>query len=605
MRRAHWVAVALIGGALACAEWAGPGLGGPQLAIVPTFSTVSGGGTGVVLFDDLDRLHVTITPAVAVIGVGQVAPASPLPGGAVVDTIVAVDAAGNATLTVRVPVVGPAQAYQVLLEGFRSSDSVVLYRGSDIVTLRPAGATPVDSVPVVYVGPCLLGAGCVLSVGPRGFVLKQAGAVAMTTLVTDLLGSPVPGVPVRLTDVTPGLIGLASDLTVTALSGTSCGPARVAADIPGSSDTLRVEVTAPVTIPAVLFAGDSAVGLSSGVFCHNTNATGRFRVTANGASGDVNPRYSPDRQRVAYTFNPGTQQQLWVARWAGDTDALVVSDTMAAYRPRWSPNGQHLAYECGANVCVIANATGPISLLSQTPRASFVGVVPTRSTGAGSFAWDPRNPDRLAFTLDSVFAFDSVTLRQTMTSALYVANFDGSAVTQLTPTPLDAGSGVLQIQQIDWSPRGDVIVFSGTDTLLASKLYVINADGTGFRQLTRGGDADSRPIVSPDGSQVLFLRNVGGCSIDYWRIRIDGSAEQQVTSEGFCDVSTNALGHDWSPDGTEIVLVGAGPNGQYGGFMVYRIPAGTTAATYAKARQPVRGLDSASTSNDFQPSWRP
>ena len=605
MTRRGWVALTVLGGALGCVEWAGPALGRPGLVIVPLVSPGPGSGGATVLFDDLDRLHVTVTPAVAVIGVGQVARATTVPGGAVVDTTVAVDAAGNAALTVRVPVVGAAQTYQVLLEGFRSSDSVVLYRGSDLVTVRPTGVTPVDSVPVAYVGPCALGAGCAISVGPQGVTLKQgAGSVALTTLVTDVLGSPVPGVPVRLTDVTPGLIGLASDLTVTPLSGTSCGAARVAAEIPGSSDTLRLEVTGPVTIPAVLFAGDSAVGMSSGVFCHNTNATGRFRITSNGTSGDVNPRYSPDRQRVAYTFNPGTQQQLWVARWAGDTDALVVSDTVPAYRPRWSPNGQHLAYQCGSNVCVIADATGPISLLSQTPRAVFAGV-PTRSTGSGSFAWDPRNPDRLAFPLDSVYAFDSVTLRQTMTSALYVANFDGTAVTQLTPAPLDAGTGVLQIQEVDWSPPGGVIVFSATDTLLTSKLYAINADGTGFRQLTRGVDSDSHPIVSPDGSQVLFLRNVGGCSIDYWRVRIDGTAEQQVTSEAFCDISTNALGHDWSPDGTEIVLVGAGPNGQYGGFMVYRLPAGTTAATYLKTRLPVRGLDAGSSSNDFQPSWRP
>jgi Tol biopolymer transport system component len=596
VRRLGWVAAAVLGGALGCAEWAGPGLGRPGLVIVPVVSPGPGSGGTTVLFDDLDRLHVTVTPAVGASAVGA---------GAVVDTTVPVDAAGNATLTVRVPVAGSGQTYQVVLEGYRSSDSAVLYSGSDIVTVRPSGAPPVDSVPVTYVGPCALGVGCLISVGPQGFTLKQAGSVPMTTLIKDVLGNPVPGVPVKVTDVTPGLVGLASDLTVTALSGTSCGPARAAADIPGSSDTLRLEVTAPVTIAAVLFAGDSAAGASSGVFCHNTNGTGRFRISANGASGDVNPRYSPDRQRVAYTFNPGTQQQLWVSRWAGDTDALVVSDTVAANRPRWSPNGVHLAYQCGSNVCVIADATGPISLLSQAPRSVFAGVVPTRSTGSGSFAWDPRNPDRLAFPLDSVFAFDSVTLRQTMTSALYVANFDGSAVTQLTPSPLDAGTGVLQIQEVDWSPRGDVIVFSASDTVLTSKLYVINADGTGFRQLTHGVDSDARPIVSPDGSQVLFLRNVGGCSIDYWRIRVDGTAEQQVTSEKFCDISTNALGHDWSPDGSEIVLVGAGPNGQYSGFMVYRIAAGTTAATYLTARQPVRGLDAGSLSNDFQPSWRP
>src|SRR5207247_839157 len=96
---------------------------------------------------------------------------------------------------------------------------------------------------------------------------------------------------------------------------------------------------------AVLFAGDSASGLSSGVFCNNTNGTGRFRVSAMRGLGDVNPRYSPDRQRVAYTFDSTGTSQLWVAGWAGDTNALVVSDTLGASRPRWSPNGLHRSEE--------------------------------------------------------------------------------------------------------------------------------------------------------------------------------------------------------------------------------------------------------------------
>src|SRR5205823_14173571 len=33
VRRARWVGFALLGGALACAEWAGPGLGGPGLSM--------------------------------------------------------------------------------------------------------------------------------------------------------------------------------------------------------------------------------------------------------------------------------------------------------------------------------------------------------------------------------------------------------------------------------------------------------------------------------------------------------------------------------------------------------------------------------------------
>src|SRR5207245_9138181 len=95
-------------------------------------------------------------------------------------------------------------------------------------------------------------------------------------------------------------------------------------------------------------------------------------------------------------------------------------------------------------------------------------------------------------------------------------------------------------------------------------------------------NSDSRPLVSPDANPVIFLRNTGGCSIDYWRIQIDGTGEQQVSSEGLC-VSANQVGHDWSPDGKEIVLVGSEPPGGYN-FSIYKVPGGVTAATYVKDR---------------------
>ncbi len=609
MTRRGWLVLACAGGALACAEWAGPALGGPRLSIVPVFSTSATAGGGTLLLDDLDRLRVIVLPSSLGLAPGQAATRAP---GAVVDTIVPVDAAGNATITIPLLVVGSAQTYLVQLEGIRSRDSTVLYSGGSVVTLQPGRPAPIDSVPVAYIGPCQLGAGCVVTVGPQNTApLKQAASLAMTVAVDSPTGVPAPNVPVRLTNLTPGLIGLGPGAIVTALSGTSCGPARVAADIPGSADTLRVAVNAPVTVPALLFAGDSfpdSLGASGGVFCQNPGAAGRFHISFNGASGDVNPRYSPDRQRVAFTYRPVGAPSfppnfLGIARWAGDTEFVAVGDT-SAYRPRWSPNGAHLAFECGdgfssdQDVCVFLDANVPLASFLNGPRIFLTDSVTTRPDGPSTFAWDPSNPDRLAFARD-------ILIGPWRSSAIYVANFDGTGIVQLTLKPLDLGTGFLQINQLDWSPRGDVIVFGATDTLFGSKLYAINRDGTGLRQLTHGPDFDSRPVISPDGSQILFLRNSGGCSIDYWRIRMDGTGEQQVTSEGFCDISTNGLGHDWSPDGTELALVGAGPNGQYNGFMVYRLPAGTTAATYAAQRIPVRDIDPLTFSNDVQPSWRP
>lgn len=591
MRGRGRLGVALALGAMgACAEWAGPRLGRPTLAIVPVFGgpTVTSEGA---LVNDLDRIRVVVRQL----------PARSL----VADTSVAVDVEGNAQLTVPVFLIGVSPAsFEVALEGIRSADGMVLYTGIDTVVVSGTTPTPPESILATYVGPCRLGAACRVVVGPQNVTLKQAESVTLTVTV-DSLGVTVPNVPVRITNVTPGLVALTSGLAVTALSGTSCGPARIAASIPGSADTLRLAVNLPVTQAAVLFAGDSGGGLSSGVFCSNSDGSGRFNVSRNGALGDVHPRWSPDRQRVAYSFQPAgpfpPSQELWVSRWAGDTQAFVTGDTLTgAYRPRWSPNGLHLAYECrtglSSNVCVILVASGPISGLSQAPRAVLSDRVLGRPTGTGAFAWDPRQPDRLAFVRDSL------TLDQKTTSAIYLATFDGTQIQPLTLSPLDLGRGVLQIGEIDWSPQGDVIVFSAIDTQFTQKLYAIDRDGSGFREVTKGSDYDSRPVVSPDGSHILFLRD-RACSLDYWRIRIDGTGEQRVSGEGFCDISTGQLGHDWSPDGTAIVLVGAGP---LGGFAVYRLPAGATASTYLKDRVLAsRGADAGGLVSDIQPSWRP
>src|SRR2546425_8338576 len=114
---------------VACAEWAGSELGRPRLSIVPLI----GIGSGTVLLDDLDQLHVVVVP-ISSVGV---------PLGAVVDTTVPVDAAGDATLTVPVVVIGRGQPVQGTLHGIRSSDGAGLYARVDTVVVSGGGgATP-------------------------------------------------------------------------------------------------------------------------------------------------------------------------------------------------------------------------------------------------------------------------------------------------------------------------------------------------------------------------------------------------------------------------------------------------------------------------------
>src|SRR5207249_412430 len=238
-------------GMVACAEWAGSELGGPRLSIVPLIAI--GSGTGTVLLDDLDQLHVLVVP-ISSTGVGR----------AVIDTTVPVDAAGNATLTVPVVVVGKAQPFEVTLEGIRSSDGAVLYAGVDTVVVSGAGAAQPVTVPVSYVGPCRIGSGCVVTVSPQDTTLTPGGSFVMRVSVDSAL-IPVAGVPVALTNLTPGLILVGPDRTVTALLSPTGGAGRVEAVIRGVADSLVVMVGDALTLPGSPIALALVGGRSFGV----------------------------------------------------------------------------------------------------------------------------------------------------------------------------------------------------------------------------------------------------------------------------------------------------------------------------------------------------
>src|SRR5881396_3934110 len=160
----HWLTLVVSSGTVACAEWAGSELGGSKLSIVPLI----GIGSGTVLLDDLDQLHVVVVP-ISSAGVP----------GAVADTTVPVDAAGNATLIVPIMVIGRAQPFQVTLQGIRSGDGAVLYVGIDTVVVSAAGTTPPVTVPVRYVGPCQVGSGCVVTVAPQDTTLATGGSLVI------------------------------------------------------------------------------------------------------------------------------------------------------------------------------------------------------------------------------------------------------------------------------------------------------------------------------------------------------------------------------------------------------------------------------------------
>jgi hypothetical protein len=107
-----------------------------------------------------------------------------------------------------------------------------------------------------------------------------------------------------------------------------------------------------------------------------------------------------------------------------------------------------------------------------------------------------------------------------------------------------------------WSPDGTRIAFVGTKPLPWNKdVYVIDADGTNLRRITRGPSQDWNPEWSPDGTHLAFVRHPASDdefadSVDVWVVPVAGGTPTRLTNDpGWSGDPT------WSPDSARIAYV--------------------------------------------------
>jgi Tol biopolymer transport system component len=94
------------------------------------------------------------------------------------------------------------------------------------------------------------------------------------------------------------------------------------------------------------------------------------------------------------------------------------------------------------------------------------------------------------------------------------------------------------------------------------EIYVMRTDGSCvFRLTTDPAYENWWPRASPDRSKILFYRSPAGDPENYfaaslWVMNADGSGQRQLRADG--EDSWLAQGHaEWSPDGTRIAMFGA------------------------------------------------
>lgn len=217
-------------------------------------------------------------------------------------------------------------------------------------------------------------------------------------------------------------------------------------------------------------------------------------LTRDGQSHD--PSWSPDGGRIFFIHDAENRRpvELSVMDADGRNRRVLRVIEPVIYSAACSPDGKALAVSA-------ATSRGGHTGLYILP-ADGKGNLRLIITGAWQPAWSP-DGTKLAFTVE----------RPRGRWAVHVANSDGTDDIRLTDSGKDSGSPV-------WSPDGSRIAFDQfTDANRRQQIFIMNADGSSVRQLTRDPAwSCAHPAWSPGGDQlVIACRSAGSpCGMGFF-----------------------------------------------------------------------------------------
>src|SRR5262245_57813426 len=308
--------------------------------------------------------------------------------------------------------------------------------------------------------------------------------------------------------------------------------------------------------------------------------------------GDV--QLSPDGKRVAYAVTrrdgPGRpSSEAWIRDLATGQETRLGTDATRASGPRWSPDGQSLAFfgrvgdssgvavadAVGSAIRFVATVSGTNHVLPSigarggwSPDGhglAFVSSTPGPEADANG---DPMVITRYSYkptASEGLTRFDD-----NRRLHIFVADLSTRQVKQVT-------TGDYYEHSIQWSPDGKEILFisnhgADPDRVFNYDVFALNVASGAVRQITNTRNAEYQPVWSPDGSSIAYLgtkRELTSSETTMedthvWIMNADGSNRRELGKA----IDNRQRAPRWAPDAKAIYSVV-----QVGGSAhLYRVP---------------------------------
>ncbi|MEN1728502.1 MAG: S9 family peptidase [Pseudomonadota bacterium] len=287
------------------------------------------------------------------------------------------------------------------------------------------------------------------------------------------------------------------------------------------------------------------------------------------------PRPSPDGEQIVFERvwmdrqTDRARSGLWIMDADGDNLQPLTPRDRSANSPRWSPEGDRLAYLSGGQIWMhwldtgrevqIADLARSASELSWSPDGhalAFVMFTPEPSKLAVTLPGRPAQADWAPdpIYIDQMFyRADGAGYLERGYRHVYTLPADGGSPTQLTRGPFHHGD-------IFWDPDGESLLLTANRSGEAERqplrqdIFRLVLETGRFEKLNLQDGPHSSPQLSPDGRQLAWLgfedRKLSHQSNRLYVQDLDSGEVRNLTE----DLDRGIRNYQWAPDGRSLLI---------------------------------------------------
>ena len=225
---------------------------------------------------------------------------------------------------------------------------------------------------------------------------------------------------------------------------------------------------------------------------------------------------------ICFSVGDSGHKEIYISDYDGAAAARVTGHNSISIKPKFSPDGQKVAYLSYKDnfpfLYLYDRKTG-----TSTPFSKRIGL-------NHAPAWSPSGE-----TLALVLSKDGNT-------EIYLKNSNGTNERRLTT---HRGSDTSPT----FSPDGRFIAFV-SDRAGRPQIFAMTNKGTGARRLSYQGGASYDPAWSPDGKRIAYVVERPGDGLELYVMDVNGANWQRLTDSRGSNESPS-----WSPDSRHLIFV--------------------------------------------------